>query len=295
MSRSSSSIGSYHRLERADECSIRNAQIEARFAPWAGGRIVSLRHVDHGDILVPLNDLHFAPDAWPKAGAFPLFPFHNRIRDAYFTMNDRRVRLRPNMANGRDVMHGPAHQRPWDITEIGPTLLGMTLNYHADDDWPFDFTASQRFELCEDGLSISLKLINSGKTAMPGGIGWHPYFKPTSDDSIRVHSARPAKKSRAGNRPGANDPITLDVAHHYSGWTHSTVRIDTETSATISLKGDAELSYCAVLHKADYLCIEPVSHLAGAFDAAPTLWPETGLRLLAPGASMKGTARLRVF
>lgn len=252
--------------------------------------MVSLRHVDHGDILVPLNDLHFAPYAWPKAGAFPLFPFHNRIRDAYFTMNDRRIRLRPNMANGRDVMHGPAHQRPWDITEIGPTLLGMTLNYHADDDWPFDFTASQRFELCEDGLSISLKLTNSGKTAMPGGIGWHPYFTPSPDGQIQVHAEQTAECPDAG----AN-PITLDVTQHYSGWTETIARIDTLPGATISLTAFSGLSYCALLHKADYLCIEPVSHLAGAFQIAPASRSGAGLRLLAPGEFMTGTAMLRIW
>ncbi|EPX83600.1 hypothetical protein Salmuc_02208 [Salipiger mucosus DSM 16094] len=280
---------------------IRNARLAARFAPSAGGRILSLTHVEHGDILVPLRDTSFDPANWPKAGAFPLFPFHNRLRDAAFRLAGQQVRLRPNTANGKDVMHGPAHRRPWRLALREADLLEMVLDYRSDEDWPFDFTARQRFELKEDGLAIRLELTNTGRFDMPGGIGWHPYFMHSGEIRVRVTAARqwtpfgPAglSASVAWNNAASCDPgPATGVTRHYSGWRTATAQVD--DGIAISLSGDAALSHLAVLQKTDYLCIEPASHVAGALETLPNACAETGLRLLRPGERLSGTTLLRV-
>lgn len=262
--------------------------------------MLSLQHVVHGDILVPMTDTSFDPAKWPKAGAFPLFPFHNRLRDAAFRFEGRIVRLRPNMANGRDTMHGPAQRQPWRVSESGPDFFEMTLTYRADDDWPFDFTATQKFGLQENCLFVRLSLTNTGKALMPGGIGWHPYFRPSPDGKIQINAARLwhpfapgdpfAHVAHVSRNPDGQIP--RDVTRHYSGWTTATAR--TGEGATISLSGDTSLSCLAVLHKTDYLCIEPASHVAGALEALPDLCVETGLRLLRPGETLFGVSILCV-
>jgi aldose 1-epimerase len=298
MTRASSAPGL--RRQVSDSRVICNDHFEASFAPRAGGRLLVLRHVVHGDIVVPMDNRSFDPTNWPKAGAFPLFPFHNRLRDAAFRLEGRTTRLLPNMANGRDVMHGPAQRRPWRVSETGPDYLEMTLTYRADDDWPFDFSATQRFRLQENCLIVRLSLTNSGKALMPGGMGWHPYFRPSPDGNIQITAARVWHPFAPGNpfahvthnSRGWDGQFARDVTRHYSGWTIAMARIGEGT--TISLSGDTSLSCLAALHKNDYLCLEPASHVAGALETLPELCPETGLRLLRPGETMSGVSILSV-
>lgn len=279
---------------------IRNDVFEAVCKPMAGGRMLSLRHVDHGDLIVPLHDEAIDLDRWPKAGAFPLFPFHNRLRNAVFRHDGKTIRLKPNSANGRDVLHGPAHRRPWNVTELAPTLIEMSMDYRADNEWPFDFRATQRFELDQSGMTIRLCLTNTGQTVMPGGIGWHPYFRHSTDAQIKITAQQQWDPFGLG---GLSEPdkqklqtpiasIPRDMAQHYSNWTKATVQMT--GGATISLVGDANLSCLTALQTSQYLCLEPSSHVAGALEHLPDACPATGMRLLLPGASLNGTASLSI-
>jgi aldose 1-epimerase len=44
----------------------------------------------------------------------------------------------------------------------------------------------------------------------------------------------------------------------------------------------------------DFVCVEPVSHLANAVNLAPVGVADTGLRILAPGETFSGSIRFRV-
>lgn len=279
---------------------IRNQTFEAMFQPLAGGRMMYLRHADHGDILVPLRDASFSPSNWPKAGAFPLFPFHNRLRNAAFNYGGHVVQLKPNAANGTDTMHGPAHRRPWQVTGKGSSFITMNLAYQPDDEWPFHFTATQHFELHEDQLTITLKLTNTDDATMPAGLGWHPYFQPSRDGKVITNATTrweqndTTKCPEEFERSSSTDDslLKLDSTVHYANWTNASARIG--DGAAISLSADKALSHLVLHRKNEYLCIEPTSHAAGAFATLPEPPTETGIRMLAPGETMTGTAALQV-
>ncbi len=278
---------------------IRNDWFEATFQPLAGGRMLELQHVEHGDILVPLQDAAFDPANWPKAGAYPLFPFHNRLNDAKFWHDGELIRLRPNSASGSDVMHGPAHRRPWDMTDTGPHHVEMALTYEADEDWPFDFTATQRFALDGDALTVDLTLTNSGAVTMPGGVGWHPYFK-AQDGNVLTDAAShwtplgPKGLPERRVHPNGSGIISIQygTTEHFADWTYATCL--TPDGARITLCADAPLPHLVLHAQPGYQCIEPASHVAGAFVGLPGSSAETGLRLLEPGESLAGQVTLRV-
>lgn len=258
-----------------------------------------LRHVYHGDLLVPLRSEPFNPSTWPKAGAFPLFPFHNKLLNASFRFDGREIRLRPTIADGDVVMHGPAHRRSWYVSEQAEPCIEMTLQYRADEDWPFDFRATQRFELCGNSLKIMLCLTNTGSTAMPGGIGWHPYFQPSEEGLIALDAAR--QWEPFGNsdpsvpifRRASSIRLTTGRTQHYSDWRLATARIG--ESARITIRGSKVLTCFAALQKDDYLCLEPVSHIAGAL-ARMDEWPVSkSMHRLCPGVSLSGTILLSTY
>mgnify|MGYP006400760661 CR=1 FL=1 len=289
-----------HESVLAQEVSIQSDTLRAVFRPAAGGRMARLHHADHGDLLIPLGPDPFAPSAWPKAGAFPLFPFHNKLQTGSFRIDGREVRLRSNMADGIGVMHGPSHCRAWRVSGHSKRHIRLTLDYAADEDWPFDFQAQQRFALSGNRLTIALCLINTGSHPMPGGIGWHPYLQPSAEGLIDLHAARqwhPFDQecpSRPVQTTDAAPAIHLATGQtqHYSGWRDVTALIG--AGARISLEARDGLTCLAALHKSGYLCLEPVSHVAGALDASGASPFDMGMRRLGPGDSLSGTVVLEV-
>lgn len=241
-----------------------------------------LRHVDYGDLLVPLVSSVSDLSRWPKAGAYPLFPFHNRLTGAVLRLPGGTHRLRSNATNGSDVMHGPAHRRPWQVTDESKSFVEMTLAYTADMDWPIDFTATQRFALTPNGLTLDLLLRNDGTTNMPGGVGWHPYFVAPPDVRLQI-------RSKTSGADWEERTVDLDSTEDLSDWRAAAIRIGKAQLVVSSVSG---LNHLTLHRKPNYLCVEPVSHAIGAFDALPNVPSKTGLRMLRPGEIM--SARLTV-
>ncbi len=146
---------------------IAHGQFTARVIPAWGGRVASLRHAEAGDILVPNTASEFDPLNWPKAGGYPLFPFHNRIKQAAFHHDGVLRHLRPHPALGGDVMHGPAHQRVWQVTSSSSSSVSLRLDFEADADWPFAFIAHQQIGLDDLGLTVHLELVNRSDDPCP--------------------------------------------------------------------------------------------------------------------------------
>lgn len=271
--------------------SLRKGALCAAFCPGSGGRMTHFRHDVHGDILVPLDDPVFDPLRWPKAGAFPLIPFHNKMTGARFAHGGRRFNLIANPAFGEDAMHGPAQRRAWTVTGHGETILELELRYAADGDWPFDFLAKQRFHLKDDGLDVELALVNTGLQPMPGGLGWHPYFAATPTDTVICDASKcwSAGSLPRGVRPmprSGREPLpSARTTGHLSDWTHATLATG---RVRIMLTADAILPHIVVYRTPAYICLEPVSHVAGVYGFPPETRQDAGLITLEPGQSLSG-------
>jgi aldose 1-epimerase len=147
----------------------------AEFAPEIGGRLTRLVYRGE-DIIVPLLDDDFDPLFWPKAGGYPLIPYHNRIEAARLAFAGQQIVLEPHPGALPHTLHGPAQRREWRVCSRSENALEMVLDYVPDADWPWAFRASQRFEIGAERLLIELALANTGNGPMPAGLGWHPYF-----------------------------------------------------------------------------------------------------------------------
>lgn len=120
-------------------------QLSARLRPAWGGRMTHLHHADYGDILVPTSEDAFEPFNWPRAGAYPLFPYHNRLYGGAFVHAGIRHGLSPHPALAPDAMHGPAHRRAWEISGLASDRAGLVLDYEADGNGPFLSALSSLF------------------------------------------------------------------------------------------------------------------------------------------------------
>ena len=285
---------------RLPDITIGAGAVSASFRPDAGGRISRLTHRVFGEILMPMDDGSFDPYHWPKAGAYPLFPFHNRIRGGLVHHEGRVLQLAPHPALSPDVMHGPAHLRPWQVIDHARDQLSMRLDYSADADWPFDFRAEQEFRVREGSLTIGLRLVNIGALPMPGGLGWHPYFasglrQPATTnaalsyplDPLNLPTGAPAERRQPGPLP---DHAGYTI--HLRDWSSASLMM--ESGAMVTIGAGPTLPHLAVHRMPTYLCLEPVSHRAGALGSPGEALAEDVVASIDPGEYVKALIKVEV-
>ncbi|WP_426289791.1 aldose 1-epimerase (plasmid) [Ensifer adhaerens] len=280
-----------------DEVTIKGGPLRASFRPQIGGRLTRLAHDAFGEIIVPFKDSNFDPLDWPKSGAFPLLPYHGRLKGARITYDEKLFQLVSNPFRGGDSMHGPAQRRPWHVGEKSPETLELTLDYRADEEWPWSFRAHQRFRITSDRLDLQLLLTNSGSTTMPAGLGWHPYFAASTDAHLscdaktlwppasEIGLADSHPRQRVPAEPLPNDPFTQQL----SEWGYAKL---VSKDLGLELHRGSGFTHLVVHRTPSYVCLEPVSHVGGAIGLSGEFGRRAGLVALPPGQSLSGNVRV---
>lgn len=295
-------------MEREPELLLRHGPYEAAVSPQAGGRVTRLTWRDNKDapheLLVPLREQRFEAAQWPKAGAFAMLPFANRLPNAGVFAQDAWQRDVPGAPPGHQ--HGLGLRRPWQVLvrENDHAVLGLD-HAQPNADWPWCFQAQIALRLGPHGLDVTVSLTNTSQALMPASIGWHPYHPRGSTGLQSVHMRsefevplHPAGSS--GARKTWRAWLALEDAYQlrekeavttaFSGWNQSAeVRVDAQVQALISAQGWEHL----VLHhpaEGTYVCVEPVSLLPGQIGQLSTL-NAPGPGMLAPGQTLSGQWR----
>lgn len=282
-----------------DMVEIASGPLSAQLAPHWGGRMTHLVHARLGDILASTDETEFDPWNWPKAGAYPLFPYHNRVTGAAFSHLGKDYTVVPHPALAGDAMHGPSHRRVWRVEERAADRVTLALDYEGDDEWPFSFTASQTFLLDDWGLSLRLTLLNRADLPAPAAIGWHPYLRASLEDEAYT-DATDAYALDALNMPINSVPVHRDdetipassgYTLHFRDWRTAELL---RGRANIVISADPIFGHIAVHRTERYLCLEPVSAGAGALGLPESERQASGLAVLAPGEHLSGDIRMSI-
>ena len=287
---------------------LRRDHHEVVLCPEIGGSIAGFRSQIDGrvvDWLRPADPAALARGDATGFACFPLVPYSNRIRDGRFTFEGREIRLPRNFGDHPHSIHGHGWQAPWQVAEAAADAAVMEYRHRADD-WPFDYTARQHVRLDDEGLTVTLELVNRGDGAMPAGLGLHPYFPRTPETQVLAEVSELWRVDAevmplARVRPeGAGDPsrgvfadrVALDNV--YTGWDGRATIEWPERRAKLDMTAfepasRAPLGFLVLFTPAgeDFFCVEPVSHCTDAFNMAAAGAADTGLRVLAPGESFE--------
>ncbi len=279
---------------------LSNSTWALRLLPAWGGRIAGLC-AGGLKLLLPIASDGFDPLDWPRAGAYPLMPYSNRLRHARLAFNGTEHRLPAHPAARPHTLHGVSHTQPWQVIRASADQALIRCDYQGEH-WPWAFRAEQGFVLDGDTLMVSLRLTNLGDTPMPAGLGLHPYFQRHAG----MHAAwRVGREWRIDDEylaTGAFDdtPRRFDLAaddgaalaHYQSRWCGELAL--SYPQGELSVQASPELNHFVAFAPAGsaYLCLEPVSHLADAFNQPREHWGEHGTRELAPGQSLEATLAL---
>lgn len=291
-----------------DLITLRSGSLGVLLAPAVGGAIARFwsegaRHAVELFRRAPDVALE-RRDPWAMS-CFPLVPWSNRIREGRFAFGARTVSLLPNRSPDRHTIHGHGFQAAWIIGRVEPALA--TLEHrHAPDAWPWAYRAVQRVALTPTTLELELRVTNESHTAMPVGLGWHPYFPRTPETTLAapvaglwltdaeilpVACVAPAPDRDPG-RGLAVDRVALDNA--FVGWDGRAVVAWPEWHTRLRLEAGGPLGTLVVYTPPgqSFFCAEPVSHITDAFNLAAAGQAGTGMLRLEPGETVSATLTL---
>lgn len=286
---------------------LQSGEWTAVIAPAIGGRLFSCTAEVGGqvrDLVLPVpRDLPIA-QAIANAGSYPLVPFSNRIDQARFQHEGRSVTLSAHPLGAPHAIHGIGWVKPWSVIERNGRAASLRIEHEADE-WPWAFAAEQTFSLDPSGLTVSMLVTNRSDSAMPCGMGFHPYFPRPEGTRLRARvrdhwllrpDCIPCGSERAFGRfpfDGVT-PLRTGLDDGFSGWDRR-ARLD-YADYSIELTATPGLDRLVVYSPAQrpLVCVEPVSHVTNAMNLEAAARRQAGWRVIEPGASWLESMHLSV-
>ena len=243
-----------------------------------------------------------------QSACFPLVPFGNRVRDNRFVFEGVAYALAPNTDWDRNYLHGDGWTTEWSVAERGSNRARLVMRNEGARS-PYIYDAAQTLALDGPTLTLRLEVVNRGATALPFGLGWHPYFPLTAGTTLQA-SADALWLEGADWLPTERVAVPTDldfrtarelprrwVNHGFEGWNGACEIVWPDRRARLKLDADALFGRYFLFvsdpnfdagYNYESFAFEPMSHSANAHN----LPDGAGLRRLAPGESLSGSIRL---
>lgn len=239
-----------------------------------------------------------------ELASFPLFPFSNRVKDGKFSFQGRSVELVRNTPPDHPI-HGHVWQRPWRVVSATSMTAVLECRYPGAD-WPWAYTALQRFSLSPAALSVELEIRNDSDSPMPCGFGMHPYYDRT--ERVRLQAQAPVRW--VGSQyllPEWSEPVPpewnfsqpqelspLAEMDGCFGQFGGSARLEWPEKG-VGLRIDADPIFGVMIvyvpKGQDFFCLETVSNVNDAFNLESRGVQGNGTIVLAPGQSVRGGMR----
>jgi aldose 1-epimerase len=268
-------------MPAAEQIFIRSSANECRLCPTIGGSISGWK-VSGQDMFRPTDMAGLASGDPLQMASFPLVPYSNRIAHARFLWNGRTFALTRNAAPEAHAIHGTGWRAIWTVAEQGDSHCRLILYHKADTHWPWDFEASQHFEVGDNYLKMDLKVTNASDQPAPLAFGHHPYFDAEGAmltfnaenvlmggiDGLPSETERPSGQLDFSHRSAITG---RDIDHCYAGW-DGRARLEW-TGRRLALDIEAEMTAVVVYIPKDgtEFCFEPVPHVSNALNRAGLL------------------------
>lgn len=130
--------------------------------------------VEGRDVIVPFGEDEVAP----AFHGMVLAPWPNRLTDGTYTFGDRQLQLPITEPARNTALHGLACWDEWTVAQASDHAATLELDLPANPGYPFSLGLSVTYALADDGLTITTLAVNTGSTALPYGVGFHPWISP---------------------------------------------------------------------------------------------------------------------
>lgn len=299
---------------------IQNRWFRLGIAPNLGGSITHLGWTSDGrpevDLLRRGSPADVSSGNPSRLASFVMVPFTNRIDAGRIPLpsasdDDGYVDIPINRPAQNAAIHGFGRLAVWAVAEATSSKLRLTQSFR-DAGNPYDYQAEQTFELGQEDVTCSVRVINRGGVALPFGIGFHPWFDRTptatltlqarqafSMDSRDMPLAPVPLKSVFGTRDNSTGIHAMVIERQtpfdtpVSGWSGHALITWPERQTALTLAGEGALKLVHIFSPKEpaVFCVEPVSHMPDVVNRRHLA--EFGdMTWLEPSASMEGLMRL---
>ncbi|SEJ58433.1 aldose 1-epimerase family protein [Demequina mangrovi] len=121
----------------------------------------------------------FPADELPAAfHGMVLAPWPNRLRDGKYEFGGRELQVPLSEPDRGTALHGLVCWAAWTVEERSESSVTLAYELVASPGYPFQLALATTYALGEDGLTITTVARNVGASALPYGLGFHPWFAP---------------------------------------------------------------------------------------------------------------------
>jgi aldose 1-epimerase len=292
---------------------LENKALRAYVDPDQGTSVKGLYAHKDGAWLPLIPDVR-EPQTRLDASSFVMIPYSNRIENGAFTFRGQSYQLEHGE---RHAIHGDVRTRAWKIEHWSVTALHCAFNSveHENVNWPWPFEARAEYSLEGSTFCQRLALWNRGESAMPAGLGWHPYFtRALTRDGEPVH----LQFNVAGAYPDAQDnripsgppqPLTAKQDHSagkrldpedfwdacFQGYDGKGAISWPETGVRIQFDCSPECTHLIVYNPPfPIFAMEPVTNANNGINQLAAGWPDSGVAVLEPGECLSARFDMHV-
>lgn len=290
---------------------LRAGDLSLELTPETGGAVAAFR-LDRGesvfDLMRPLRPAMGKPLDAVNAAMFPMVPFANCVRDNRFRFAGNSHILPANMPGVRLNFHGSGWQSPWRLVSRAPASATIEL-VDGRVESVYRYSATQRFELGADGLTIETAIANRGDQPLPFGFGQHPWF-PTHGGALVRFDAQALWLADTEGQTERLAPISPDADYStprpppagylntcYTGWKGYAEIEWPSAGIGLSIAADPVFGHLMLHVPPDgqqVFCLEPQSNAPCAFDGLEDDRVAPGVFILGPGEGVSGGLRFGI-
>jgi aldose 1-epimerase len=289
----------------ADAIRLTAGSLSLELDPAFGGSISSFTWDDGTRQAEVMRTTDGADPTILGTACFPLVPYVNRIRDGRFTFRGTEVRLAANLPGDPSPLHGQGWLAPWTVEQFSERRALLRFDSPAGE-WPWAYSAEQRFELDAAGLSLEISCRNQSDQPMPCGLGIHPYFVcgPATRLDTQVETCwtiddkvLPVEQVPADGPFDLKDRLICGqgLDHGFGGWGGKARISDPSWPVTVEFSSPtARFFQVYSPPEGRFFAAEPVTHANAALNEPESEWDALGLRIVEPGEEMRLAVRFDV-
>ena len=128
----------------------------------------------------------------PSGDGIVLVPWPNRIKDGVWTLDGQTQQLDITEPALHNAIHGLLRYSPYRVLEQSDGSITLGAPVFPQHGYPFMLETSVRYELTDDGMTVTHRITNETDLPAPVAIGTHPFFQigdvPTEELTLTVHA-----------------------------------------------------------------------------------------------------------
>ena len=105
-----------------------------------------------------------------------LAPWPNRLAGGSYEFAGTRYQLAISEPKTGNASHGLVRWANWTLVARAAASVTLALTLHPQSGYPFALALALTYRLADDGLTVQTSARNVGASALPFGLGFHPYF-----------------------------------------------------------------------------------------------------------------------